>query len=159
MTDPTETASQSQLSGLSDDIRAALDIDSVAPSLDRTIDITTYGASSGKPRRIETWLHHVDGRWFLTGSPGRRDWYANLRKNPQLIVHLKQGVRADLDALAVAITESGERRRIVTLILRALETMGGWTTAAPDNIDAWTAGSPLVEIRLCRQRSTERETA
>lgn len=44
------------------------------------------------------------------------------------------------------ITEPGEKRRIVALILQALEEMGGWTTAAPENIEAWTAGSPLVEI-------------
>lgn len=131
---------------MNDEARAALDIAPHAPARDRTIDITTYGAISGKPRRIETWFHHVDERWFLSGSPGRRDWYANLPKDPRLIVHLKHGVQADLDARAVVITEPQEKRRIVTLILQALDEMGGWTTAAPENIDAWTAGSPLVEI-------------
>ena len=45
---------------------------------DQTIDITTIGRRSGAPRRIETWFHRVNGRVYLTGTPGRRDWYANL---------------------------------------------------------------------------------
>ena len=50
----------------------------------RTIDITTTGAKSGRPHRIETWAW-VDGDTvYLTGSPGRRDWYANLRREPGL---------------------------------------------------------------------------
>jgi len=40
---------------------------------DRTVDITTIGRRSGKPRRIEIWIHHLNGRLYLTGSPGRRD--------------------------------------------------------------------------------------
>ncbi|GAA4718352.1 hypothetical protein GCM10023216_03450 [Isoptericola chiayiensis] len=133
---------------MQDDVRAALDIHPAAPPRDRTIDITTYGASSKQPRRIETWFHHVDGRWFLSGSPGRRDWYANLRADPRLVVHLKHGVRADLEARAVPVVDAEEKRRVITLILEALEEMGGWTTAAPENVDAWTAGSPLVELEF-----------
>ncbi|WP_197522331.1 nitroreductase/quinone reductase family protein [Occultella aeris] len=136
---------------MKDDVRAALEITPQAPTRDRTIDITTYGASSGMPRRIETWFHHVDGRWFLSGRPGRRDWYANLRKNPQLVVHLKHHVQADLPATAVLITDPRERRRIVTLILRGLEQMGGWTNASDENVQAWVAGSPLVEIDFIAQ--------
>ena len=32
----------------------------------------------------------VDGRFFITGTPGRRDWLANLRANPRrsVIEHL-----------------------------------------------------------------------
>lgn len=128
------------------DIRAALDIAPEAPSGDRTIDITTYGAASGKPRRIEIWFHHVDGRWFLSGSPGRRDWYANLLKDHRLVVHLRRGVQADLTATGLPIIDPNEKRHIVTLILRGLEQMGGWTDASAENIEAWTTGSPLIEI-------------
>ncbi len=131
---------------MNSDIRVALDIAPDAPSRARTIDITTYGATSGKPRRIEIWFHHVDGRWFLSGSPGRRDWYANLLKDPRLVVHLKHGVQADLSATGRPITDPDEKRRVVTLILRGLEQMGGWTDASAENIKAWTTGSPLVEI-------------
>ena len=41
---------------------------------DRTIDITTQGRNSGEPRRIEIWFYRYDGRIFLSGSPGTRDW-------------------------------------------------------------------------------------
>ena len=71
----------------------------------RTIDITTTGAKSGRPRRIETWAW-VDGDTvYLTGSPGRRDWYANLRANPDFTVHLKHGVQADVPARARPIED------------------------------------------------------
>ena len=55
-----------------------------------TIDITTTGRNSGRPRRIEIWLHTVDGRLYITGSPGRRDWYANLLAQPCFIFHLNR---------------------------------------------------------------------
>ncbi len=63
---------------------------------DHTVDITTTGARSGRPRRIEIWFHNVDGTVYLTGLPGPRDWYANLMADPRLTFHLKHGVRADL---------------------------------------------------------------
>ncbi|MCZ6867371.1 MAG: nitroreductase/quinone reductase family protein [Chloroflexi bacterium] len=40
---------------------------------DRVIDITTIGRKTGQQRRIEIWFHHVDGKLFISGSPGRRD--------------------------------------------------------------------------------------
>src|ERR1043166_4722793 len=66
----------------------------------RTVDITTIGARSGRPRRIETWAWPLDGVLYLTGSPGRRDWYANLKAEPAFTVHLKRGAQADLSARA-----------------------------------------------------------
>src|SRR5215211_6597423 len=59
---------------------------------DRTIDITTMGRTSGLPRRIETWFYRVDDEIYLTGLPGRRDWYANLLANPDFTFHLKQSL-------------------------------------------------------------------
>ena len=48
------------------------------------VDISTHGPKSGATRRIEIRLLHADGRIFLSGRPGGRSWYANLRANPQL---------------------------------------------------------------------------
>ena len=48
---------------------------------DLTVDITTIGARTGQPRRLEIWMLHIDGRYFITGTPGPRDWlrsYFNL---------------------------------------------------------------------------------
>ena len=37
---------------------------------DRVIDITTIGRKTGEPRRIEIWFHRIDGRYYITGTPG-----------------------------------------------------------------------------------------
>ena len=60
---------------------------------DPTVDITTIGRRPGEPRRIEIWMLDVDGRFFITGTPGRRDWLANLGADPALVVHLKRQAR------------------------------------------------------------------
>jgi deazaflavin-dependent oxidoreductase (nitroreductase family) len=107
---------------------------------DRTIDITTTGRISGLPRRIETWFYRVDDQIYLTGSPGRRDWYANLLANPDFTFHLKQSVAADLPARATPITDPAERRAIVN---RILSDLGG-----TQDLEAWLAGSPLMLVRF-----------
>ena len=53
---------------------------------DRTIDITTTGRNTGQPRRKEIWFHNIEGRLYITGTPGSRDWYANLAANPPVHV-------------------------------------------------------------------------
>jgi deazaflavin-dependent oxidoreductase (nitroreductase family) len=77
---------------------------------DQVIDITTNGRQSGRPRRIEIGFHNLDGRIFVTGTPGPRSWYANLLANPDLTFHLKRSTKADLPARARAITDEAERR-------------------------------------------------
>ena len=115
------------------EVRAAL-------ARDRTIDITTTGRRSGQPRRIETWFYNVDGRIYLSGSPGRRDWYANLQADPRLVFHLKQNVRADLPARARLITDDEERRAVVAGISRVLGRL--------DDVDGWVARSPIAEVEF-----------
>jgi deazaflavin-dependent oxidoreductase (nitroreductase family) len=105
---------------------------------DRTIDITTTGRSSGLPRRIETWFYRVDDQIYLTGSPGRRDWYANLLANPDFTFHLKQSVAADLPARAAPITDPEERRKIFERILSDLD--------GTEDLVAWWEGSPLMAV-------------
>src|SRR5262245_50164757 len=56
-----------------------------------TCEITTIGRTSGQPRRIEIWYFVVDDQVYLTGTPGRRDWYANLLTHPRFIFHVKEG--------------------------------------------------------------------
>src|SRR4051794_1126539 len=107
---------------------------------DRTIDVTTTGRKSNRPHRIETWLFRANNKHFLTGSPGRRDWYANLLATPDFTLHLKTSVKADLPAKATAITDETERRAIFTEILSDLD-------ALPD-LEAWMRDSPLMEIQF-----------
>jgi deazaflavin-dependent oxidoreductase (nitroreductase family) len=112
-------------------IRAAL-------ARDRTIDITTVGRRSGQARRIETWFYRADGGIYLTGSPGRRDWYANLVATPAFTFHLKGSATADLPARATPITDPAARR---TIIGRILADMG-----QDRDLEAWVAGSPLMVV-------------
>jgi deazaflavin-dependent oxidoreductase (nitroreductase family) len=104
---------------------------------DRTIDITTTGAKSGRPQRIEIWAWVADGTVYLTGSPGRRDWYANLRASPEFTLHLKRGLQADVAARARPIEDPGERRDVLTRVL-----------AGSYDLEAWVGGSPLVEVEF-----------
>jgi len=107
-----------------------------------TCDITTTGRRSGRPRRIEIWYFVVDGQVYLTGTPGPRDWYANLQADPRLTFHVKEGARADLPARAAAVGDPAERRRVMGAVMRS----NSWFRAQPFDLDAWVAGSPLVEV-------------
>ena len=112
----------------------------------RTIDITTVGARSGIPRRIEVWYHRVDGRWYLTGMPVPRSWYANLRANPRFVVHLKHGVTADLRATAAPVDEP-TRRKVISAVLDLQDQPDIATRISRrQDLNAWLARSPLVEI-------------
>jgi deazaflavin-dependent oxidoreductase (nitroreductase family) len=108
---------------------------------DRTIDITTLGRNSGEPRRIEIWRYRYDGRTFLSGSPGTRDWYANLLANPEFTYHLKGSAQADLPAVARPITDEPERRDVIAGILEDLGRGSG-------NLEDWVADSPLAEVEF-----------
>ncbi|MEZ4707325.1 MAG: nitroreductase family deazaflavin-dependent oxidoreductase [Caldilineaceae bacterium] len=107
---------------------------------DETIDITTTGRQSGQPRRIEIWFRRVDGRTYITGTPGPRDWFANMQANPRFVFHLKQSVRADLPATARVITDAAERRRILA------DPVMRWYQQQVGSLDELVAGSPLVEV-------------
>jgi len=102
------------------------------------IDITTTGRSSGQPRRIEIAFFNVDGRVYITGSPGTRAWLANLRADPHLTFHLKRGVVADLPATARIVTDEAERRSVVETACHA------WNR--PGEVEAFVAGSPVIEV-------------
>lgn len=117
---------------MDDTTRAALDTD-------RVIDITTVGRSSGEARRIEIWYHRVDGRYYITGTPGRRSWYANLLVNPDFTFHLKQSAQVDLAAVARPVTAAAEHATVVAGILRGLAEAGVTDVSLDET-------SPLVEV-------------
>lgn len=112
----------------------------IALAQDELIDITTIGRQSGEPRRIEIWFRRVDGRFYITGTPGSRDWYANMLTNPRFIFHLKQTTTADLPATAHPITAKAQRRRILS------DPVMRWYHNQVDSIEELVAGSPLVEV-------------
>jgi deazaflavin-dependent oxidoreductase (nitroreductase family) len=108
---------------------------------DRTIDITTIGRRTGQARRIEIWMYRYDGRTFLSGSPGRRAWYANLLAHPEFTFHLKGSTQADVPATARPITDQVEREEVIRGIREELGRGTG-------DLDEWVASSPLVEVEF-----------
>ena len=116
---------------MTEDVKQALETD-------RVIDITTIGCKSGEESRIEMWFHNIDGRIFLTGSPGRRDWYANLVANPRFTFHLKVSAQADLAATARPVTDSAQKKPVLEVLLDRL--------GHSDRFEEWMQRSPLVEV-------------
>ena len=107
---------------------------------DLTIDITTRGRKTGEPRRTEIWFHNLEGKIYITGTPGRRDWYANLLAHPDFTFHLKESIQAELSARARPIVEMAERRQVLSGIIKKL--------GRDDDLDARLEGSPLIEVEL-----------
>ena len=106
---------------------------------DPTIDITTTGRSTGLPRRIEIWMLDVDGRFFITGTPGRRDWLANLRSSPHLVVHLKRHGHVDLVARATEVEDASTRRVVLQ------HSSASWYRDQ-EPIDVLVDTAPMVEV-------------
>jgi len=102
----------------------------------QTIDITTTGRRTGRPRRIEVMLHSIDGRLLITGQPGfPRGWLANLRADSAITLHLRRPA-ADVAGTARVVTDPAEREALLAPIARLwripLATMVG--------------SSPLIEV-------------
>lgn len=110
-----------------------------ALSRGHTIDITTTGRRSRRPRRIEIVFHNIDGRIYISGIPARnkRDWLLNLEANPDFTFHLKGRVTADLPATARVITDQTERREVLPHIAR------NW---GRNDLEQMVRYSPLIEV-------------
>ncbi len=118
--------------------------DAVRQALNRSrvIDITTTGRRTGQARRIEIYLHSIDGRLVISGIPSparKRDWLANVEANPVLTVHLKGSIEADLPATARPITDRAERRTILERVAQA------WHRS---DVDMMVEHSPLMELTI-----------
>ena len=107
---------------------------------DLVIDITTTGRTSGEAKRIEIWFHNVDDRYYITGRPGPRSWYANVLANSAITFHLKQSTEADLEGTARAVTDPDEKRSVFLSARKLSEYIN------QDNVQDWVDGSPLIEV-------------
>ena len=90
------------------------------------IDLTTTGRRTGRPRRIEIFLHEEDGRLFISGMPRAdrtRDWIHNITADPHVVVHLKQSISADIPVTARVVTDLAERRPFIEA---AAQTLGSY---------------------------------
>ena len=104
----------------------------------RTVELTTIGRRSGEPRTVEIWWFHINGRFVITGTPGRRDWYANVLSNPDVEISTSIGAFA---ATAVPIEDADFRRMVFT------EPSASWYSSQ-DELDRLLKTSPMVEIQL-----------
>lgn len=102
----------------------------------RTIDLTTIGRKTGRPRRIEIWWFHVDGRFVITGTPGRRDWLANIYTTPEVTIHV---AGRDIQARATPIDDPEVRARVF------MDASTSWYTTQAE-LDRLVETSPMVEI-------------
>lgn len=125
---------------LAADVRSALE-------RDLTIDITTIGRRTGEPRRIEIWFLNIDGAIYIAGTPGPRDWLANLAANPDFTFHLKESTTADLAATATLIADLGERRRVFEA------GSSSWYRNQGDDFDDLVATSPMVRVEFPVERA------
>jgi len=83
-------------------------------------------------------FHVIDGMVVISGSPGRRDWYANLVADPRVTLHLKGPIQADLPAIARPIIEPAERRRVMEAVAR------NW--GVEERFEVFLHRSPLIEV-------------
>ncbi len=107
---------------------------------DQLIDITTTGRKSGHPHRIEITFHYLDGVVYISGMPGKRDWYANAVENPAMIFHLKQSTQRDLPAKAIPVIDEDIRRQVLAKVVAR------WDRT--DQLEAFVADSPLIEVQF-----------
>jgi deazaflavin-dependent oxidoreductase (nitroreductase family) len=106
-----------------------------------TIDITTKGRLSGKPRRLEIVFHNIDGRIYISGTPypSKRRWLLNLEADPHMTFHLKGRTKANLPALARVIEDEVERRAILHHVAR------NWGRT---DVERMVQYSPLIEVQF-----------
>ena len=135
---------------MNENIRRALEIDHHSTAWQRTVDITTTGARTGRPRRIEIWFYRVDGQIYLSGLPGGQNWPFNLRADPRFTFHLKNGVRADLRAIATEVTDEAERRRIFSDFVSDMnQPHDPARIGRRTSIEEWVdGGSPLFAVEF-----------
>ncbi len=104
----------------------------------RTVYLTTNGRRTGLASRVEIWWFHVDGRFVITGTPGKRDWYANVLSDSNVVIHTTIG---DFEARAQTIHDHSFRRRVFT------DSEVGWYRTQSD-LERLVADAPMIEILL-----------
>src|SRR5689334_7183295 len=118
--------------------------DATRHALDRghTIDITTTGRRTGRPRRIEIAFHNIDKRIVISGMPvagRRRSWLYNLEADPHITLHLTGAAAGDVDGTARIVTDPAERRELLQTVAR------NWGRT---DLDAMVEHSPLIEVAV-----------
>ncbi|MBT8212210.1 MAG: nitroreductase family deazaflavin-dependent oxidoreductase, partial [Acidimicrobiia bacterium] len=97
---------------------------------------STIGAKSGKPSRIEIWAWWFEDRYLITGTPGPRHWMANIAKNPEVVVHVRD---LDLPGRATVVDDREFRRRFFE------SRESAWYKSQAE-LDALVETAPMIEI-------------
>lgn len=104
----------------------------------RTVDLVTIGRKSGQQQRVEIWWFHFEDRFIITGTPGRRDWYANILANPRVVIETRHG---DFPATAATVSDGAFRGRFFT------DRASRWYSTQAE-LDALVETAPMVELEL-----------
>ena len=134
---------------MNEDVRRKLAITASSTIEDRTVDITTVGRRTGRPRRIEIVFYRLGDDVYLSGipAPRQRDWLANLSAQPRFTFHLKHDVVADLPATAGVIVDPEERRRVLSVFVEEFNRRNGPDSPWPRAVlEEWVAQSPLAKV-------------
>ena len=102
----------------------------------RTIDLTTIGRRSGEHRTVEIWWFHFDDRFIITGTPGRRDWLANVRADNSVMISTSFG---EFLGNAIEIGDDDFKRRVFS------DPATSWY-ATQEELDELVSTAPMVEI-------------
>src|SRR5215218_5865605 len=116
-------------------------MDTAGLPLTGTCQLTTVGRRSGQERRVEIWYVIVDEQFVVTGTPGARDWLANLREHPNAVLHLGSP-HGDLAVTAYEVTDEARRQRVVSEAWR----LQPWYAAHPHTREDWVAVAPMVTL-------------
>jgi deazaflavin-dependent oxidoreductase (nitroreductase family) len=116
-----------------------LDPDTIARlARTRTIDLTTIGRRSGRLATIEIWWFHFEGRFIVTGTPGPRDWYANVLANRNVMVRARA---EEYQGQASVVADRAFRQRFFT------DGPTRWYPAQ-SQLTALVETAPMIQIEL-----------
>ncbi|HUP17646.1 MAG TPA: nitroreductase family deazaflavin-dependent oxidoreductase [Acidimicrobiia bacterium] len=104
----------------------------------RTVDLVTIGRKSSQPQRVEIWWFYFEDRFIITGTPGRRDWYANILANPRVVIETRHG---DFPASASAVPDQPFRSRFFS------DGAARWYSTQAE-FDALVKTAPMIELDL-----------
>ena len=74
-----------------------------------TLELTTTGRKSGKPRTVTIWFVVDDRLYVQSGKEGKTDWYQNVVANPAVTVKIGDN---EFRGQARTITDGAETARV-----------------------------------------------
>jgi deazaflavin-dependent oxidoreductase (nitroreductase family) len=104
----------------------------------RTVDLVTIGRKSGRSTRVEIWWFYFEDRFIITGTPGPRDWYANILDNPRVVIETRHG---NFPATASTVSDRMFRKRFFS------DGAARWYSTQAE-LDELIETAPMIELDL-----------